>query len=1204
MRMKTDKNPKSSAWLARVGRLLTFTIILGMFLSMGLYQPHTADAEILTASSPTAIASGNKYATAAYVIMQRFQLDSSTGVPDDTVVTLSTVTISNPGTANVAVGRVFLSTTSSSTMLRNAVEIGRTRGSVWSAGTITTIVTNLVPTSQRSVTTGTPAFIYIVYDMLSTQATRTTSSSVTGIGVLSPDTVPVQPNYSSNVINLLAGGAKATIVNCYDCHGDMSGTNTWSMDGPRSGTTGSFIGSHNTHITSLNIACTVCHSGGAISSTNFGHRNGFINMANPINNPGGTYSKSGATYSFLQSSVATTLTMGTCNNVYCHSNGAATATATPTWGNSATGDCGTCHGVNGSTPASYPASTRHAQHVGASLGYKFDCATCHYNVVSVTTDATFTPQITSTTLHANNSHNIDWDTFNPGGNAYNTGTKECSNLYCHSQGTRSTTPYSMPVTTANWSIPLGCDGCHKFDNSAPAANRMNSGSHAGHVQSSGLGCYACHLATTTTGTTIANFWTHANKFATIQLSPTYALSSATYSGIAAAGTNSFQKALASAYGRCSSTYCHGSSGSSPTWGNSTTNATCVKCHGVPGASQPQYNAETRIAAPGFVSTAPVGTGLSTAGAWTNTDVKVGAHDSHLRSVDGMSKPVVCTECHNDVLTTSASFTGHMNGSGTLKFGTLALTGGNTPTYIGGNCTNNYCHTANRNPGAAAGQGGLNWSWSWSTPTIIGTSIFNSCTNKCHAMPPGFGVSGDTHQTITQVNSAFSATVLNQCSSSGGSGCHPTITAGGTSIAALFTNGGVSHINGSVEGGTCPGCHASYINSTLLTNYTSGTRTRRDPVKNEFGLAWGHKTSKRGAVDPEDCIVCHLEGDGTSHQTSTYHKNGYIDLRDPDGVGEAQIRNIASTAVFSFVTFTTRYTAGSRTANGHTLDTVDNVVTQKFCLACHDANGATNPTAWTTYTTGTIAKQYMPFGGVYVGATYTLRSGASTTGGLIDVKSQFNTTNSSVHPVRGPLNRDFPTSVRLTTPYNGQIVGRVNAGAVKTNSVVINCFDCHNNSAATGTLLYRTNVAHGATTTPLRGTVYDSAASLCKVCHTPYTSTTTHGPGSAWSATGSSHNVSSNCHACHAGQGGTARLPRPYGAQDYHGYNSRVGGGLWPTVNSRPYAFIRGWSGTAYHRPFRASEFTTGSATCGTGPCPTGQNIANGTTTAYTPGGSY
>jgi len=221
-----------------------------------------------------------------------------------------------------------------------------------------------------------------------------------------------------------------------------------------------------------------------------------------------------------------------------------------------------------------------------------------------------------------------------------------------------------------------------------------------------------------------------------------------------------------------------------------------------------------------------------------------------------------------------------------------------------------------------------------------------------------------------------------------------------------------------------------------------------------------------------------------------------------------------------------------------------------------------------------------------------------------VDAQFATTNSSYHPVRGPLNRDFPAATRLNAPYNNN-GGRAGTSGTKTLSVVLNCFDCHNTATP---LTTRTVSAHGNAAW-LRGTVYASgaASTLCTTCHAGYTISGTHGAGSAWSATGSSHNVAQNCQYCHASQTSTARSVRPLGAQDYHGNNALVGGGLWTgvTPNGRPFAFIRGWTGTAYHRPFRSTEFTTGSATCGAGTCPnTGDQVGDGSTRTYTPGGSY
>jgi hypothetical protein len=247
---------------------------------------------------------------------------------------------------------------------------------------------------------------------------------------------------------------------------------------------------------------------------------------------------------------------------------------------------------------------------------------------------------------------------------------------------------------------------------------------------------------------------------------------------------------------------------------------------------------------------------------------------------------------------------------------------------------------------------------------------------------------------------------------------------------------------------------------------------------------------------------------------------------------------------------------------------------------------------------------MPFGGVALGANYTAANNAIGTQGLIDVNTQFATTNSSVHPVRGPRNKDFPTPARLIAPYNN--FTRAGTSGTKTNGVVLNCFDCHNNSAP---LTNRTNVAHGAAGT-LRGTTYAANPSLCLTCHFEYniTNTQVHGPGSAWGATGSNHGtgVVGNCHYCHGSNTNATKPARPRPAQDYHGSNALPGGGLWTNVtpNGRPFAFIRGWSGTAYQRPFRSTEFTTGSAQCGAGTCPGGGQVGDGTTRNYTPGGSY
>jgi hypothetical protein len=44
MRMKTTKNPKSSGWLARVSRVLIFTMLFSAFIGQGWYGPKSAEA--------------------------------------------------------------------------------------------------------------------------------------------------------------------------------------------------------------------------------------------------------------------------------------------------------------------------------------------------------------------------------------------------------------------------------------------------------------------------------------------------------------------------------------------------------------------------------------------------------------------------------------------------------------------------------------------------------------------------------------------------------------------------------------------------------------------------------------------------------------------------------------------------------------------------------------------------------------------------------------------------------------------------------------------------------------------------------------------------------------------------------------------------------------------------------------------------------
>jgi len=419
---------------------------------------------------------------------------------------------------------------------------------------------------------------------------------------------------------------------------------------------------------------------------------------------------------------------------------------------------------------------------------------------------------------------------------------------------------------------------------------------------------------------------------------------------------------------------------------------------------------------------------------------------------------------------------------------------------------------------------------------------------------------------------------------------------------------------------CINCHNGVVSALKASALTGGAVTQRDNAVAEFGLAYGHKpsgkTPARGAVTNADCIVCHLEGDFTTQKTSAKHADGYIDLRDPDDTanGENPIKDMSGVA-FRFVQFSTSYAAGSRTSTGHTSNNVDNVLTQKFCLACHDSNGATNTTARTAGGTAT-----MPWGGINLGANYTIVNGAAIAGGLVDVKTQFTTTNSSAHPVLGPRSKDFPTAARMNDPYKP--AGTRGTSGTLSQGVVLNCFDCHNTPTQ---LTNRTIVAHGnAVTIPGVLTITGNApaagtnqVTFCIVCHIGYDSSTAthHNTGSALN--GSTNNGMLNylryaCNVCHSSGYNTA-VVRPIRGQDVHGSNVLPTGGLakvlrWSgastgtpaQVNAKPYAFIRNTEILTTHNPL-----SIGGSTYSPG-CTMGNGTPNCSRAfqAYTVGGTY
>lgn len=1008
--------------------------------------------------------------------------------------------------------------------------------------------------------------------------------------------IDVTNGYPANVAKHAAGtytGACSTT-----CHSPTTApvsTPTWGTASSCSSCHESTptTGSHPLHSgLTVQALCISCHAG-AVVDVNAGtsHLNGTIDVTNGY--PANVAKHAPGSYA------------GTCATAAaCHANPYGTsAIITPVWGVEAGNHCAGCHNGSGAFDAALgsPSTGSHAKHM-ALAGVL--CNQCHAGAVKNSDGGS---------LHKNG--NIDVTNGYPAivaKHAAGTYTGTCSTAVCHGSGI-------VPWGGTLWSTTDQCGACHAsnangtvtqaapFYNTAypvktTAATDAKVGAHTNHMSSQTLGvsastaCTDCHGAVTLSGATHMNgsttfVWSAlATKNGT--LAPTYT----------------------AATGQCAATYCHGNSmpggdtgGSnrSPVWNNpnylpaTISAAACGTCHGFPPSNAFGHPGGITIPA-GFPATTSIGTtcschgninttGNSYATIFVNPALHIngiletpasGGHvfpypgASHL-SAAGVTPWSACTGCHNATATGVTYAAWASNGRGTApNCTTCHIAGLKAPT---GTSSCYDCHGASAtdgkpNGGIGTGIGGSTFP-NYSGSHTVHISKAGLTCDTCHS---GAGTGALTHGNSNGVSKtaatvAFSGLVQPVWTS-------PNCTAA-CHVAARW-GGRIGCVN----------CHSTA---------QAGTHgTPRDAVSTEFGLAWGHKKSGRGAVTDADCIVCHLEGEFASQAQSAKHADGNIDLRDPDGVGEVGITNISGTA-FTFTKFATSFAAGSRTATGQTSNTdIANVLTQKFCLKCHDVNGATNATA----RSGAAPTQYLPFGtGSQNGAAYTVGLSAGVVGGVVNVDSMFATTNSTFHPVKGPQNNRYASGTRMAVPY----------GITKTavaDGIVMNCFDCHN---APTPLTSRTVAAHGSTApNAYRGTVYDTTNTLCKVCHTGYTGTTSHhGAGSAFASntnSGMTTYLTGQCQRCHAS---TNTAVRPVRAEDAHGFNRFAGTGtdaLWPrgtTETYRPYAFMRNttqWTTTSW-KPLSGAGVPAGTATCG------GNMTASGcgdNMTTYTPGGTY
>jgi predicted CxxxxCH...CXXCH cytochrome family protein len=219
----------------------------------------------------------------------------------------------------------------------------------------------------------------------------------------------------------------------------------------------------------------------------------------------------------------------------------------------------------------------------------------------------------------------------------------------------------------------------------------------------------------------------------------------------------------------------------------------------------------------------------------NTDPSapgVGAHQAHLAG----EVPISCQECHVVPTTTD-----HSDGQVELAFGTLASTGGVTPSFDGAGCSSTYCH------GTFSGGNAGN------TPTWTGGPAGAAC-GTCHGSghDPRPGGLHPTHGDCGNCHAGYTATTVNTGKHVNGvldvtltcTSCHgtpgvsvapPTDTLGNTATTAAGVGAHQAHLTGVVPI-SCTECHvlpSSLSHSNGVDDVTFGTLATSDGATPAF-----------------------------------------------------------------------------------------------------------------------------------------------------------------------------------------------------------------------------------------------------------------------------------------------------------------------------------------------------------------------------------
>jgi len=663
----------------------------------------------------------------------------------------------------------------------------------------------------------------------------------------------------------LALAAPQFDIKCDDCH---TLPPLDSATGVREPATGAFKGNHQSHADNTAASCAKCH-GPAVLSYETGHRTKAIQVNTNINNSpaSGSYSRG-----FFNQSSVPPVPLGSCSNVNCHFE-----RITPAWGSPAfnpASDCDKCHGLapSGGHPVS---GSKHGTYFGTGTAA---CLKCHPGRTTFSHATSVTSRGIEVTLPGGGSYSGPTDDFLPSQtNSFGT----CSGIYCHSDGTSQTGPFTVSTVPAWGGATLSCNGCH----GGPASlgtKILATGKHQAHVNNAGTlgsnyGCADCHGKTAASDSAISSTTNHVNTFVDFS----GARAGKNYSG-----------------GNCSTSYCHssgkkGKSGMAatvepavPSWSGAA--MVCNGCHGAQVTPTAGVAFNSVAGEPNYVSGSAGSESANT-------------HQKHVKS-DGA---VTCANCHSKTTTNGTTIIAGSQHTDTF----INYTSGNGKSFgkqASKTCSNISCHSGNGIvPSVANAQWGatLDCNGCHGGPTALSTNIIASGKHTQHVNQAG--VIGDNlgcadcHAKTVSSNSVVSdpAKHMNVYLDYSGvrAGKSTTLVSGTCSATYCHSSGkkGLTGMAATVEPAApswsgaamvCNGCHGAQATPTAGVDFNS-VAGEPNYLSGAAGSDSANSHKKHvGSAGASTCANCHSKTttNGAAIIAGSQHLNALANYTSGNG----------------------------------------------------------------------------------------------------------------------------------------------------------------------------------------------------------------------------------------------------------------------------------------------------------------------------------